>query len=105
MVDAHRDEYRAEPFCRALQVAPSTYYAVEAREREPSARARSDARLLLEIRRVYEAGRGRYGARKVHLQLRREGIKVAGCLVERLMASEGLQGVLRGKRRRTTIPD
>lgn len=71
MIDAHRDEYGVEPVCRVLEVAPSTYYAVKARERDPSARARRDARMLDEIRRVYEASRGRYGARKVYLQLRR----------------------------------
>ena len=32
-IDAHRDEFGVEPICRALQVAPSTYYAVKARER------------------------------------------------------------------------
>lgn len=105
MIDAHRDEYGVEPICRVLEVAPSTYYAVKAREREPSERALRDAQLLEEIRRVYNASRGRYGARKVWLQLGREGIEVARCTVERLMAAEGLKGAVRGKRHRTTIPD
>ena len=30
MVDAHRDEFGVEPICRALGIAPSTYYAVKA---------------------------------------------------------------------------
>ena len=34
-------------------------------------------------------GRGLYGARKVWLQLRREGIEVARCTVERLMREHG----------------
>lgn len=104
MIDAHRDEYGVEPVCRVLQVAPSTYYARKAREREPSSRSKADARLLEEIRRVYETSRGRYGTRKVWLQLRREGIEAAKCTVERLMAKEGLQGAVRGKRPRTTVP-
>jgi putative transposase len=37
--------------------------------------------------------------------LRREGFAVARCTVERLMADLGLQGVIRGKRLRTTIGD
>jgi hypothetical protein len=37
-------------------------------------------------------GRGLYGARKVWLQLRREGIEVARCTVERLMRELGLAG-------------
>jgi putative transposase len=38
-------------------------------------------------------------------QLHREQIRVARCTVERLMRAQGLRGVLRGKRRFTTIPD
>ena len=45
-----------------------------------------------------------YGARKVWRQLRREGVPVARCTVERLMRQMGLVGRVRGKRRRTTIP-
>jgi putative transposase len=41
----------------------------------------------------------------VWLQLRREGIPAARCTVERLMAKHGLEGVVRGRKRRTTIPD
>ena len=48
---------------------------------------------------------GVYGVRKVWWQLAREDVKVARCTVERLMAREGLKGAIRGKKRRTTIPD
>jgi len=46
-----------------------------------------------------------YGARKVWRQLHRAGERVARCTVERLMRRRGLQGVVRGKRHRTTVPD
>jgi len=46
-----------------------------------------------------------YGARKVWRQLRRDGITVARCTVERLMGELGLRGVVRGKPKRTTIAD
>ncbi len=49
--------------------------------------------------------KGLYGARKVWLALRREGIVAARCTVERLMRQHGLEGVRRGRKRRTTIPD
>ena len=45
-----------------------------------------------------------YGARKLWLQLRREGFDLARCTIERLMREMGLQGVIRGRTRRTTIP-
>jgi putative transposase len=57
------------------------------------------------IRDVWERSRGRYGARKVYRQLRRQGVTVARCTVERLMRQEGMRGVVRGKRIFTTQPD
>jgi putative transposase len=104
-IDDHKDVFGVEPICRALAVAPSSYYAVKQRQRCPSARALRDAELLAEISRVYERSRGLYGARKVWWQLRREGIPAARCTVERLMGQAGLEGVRRGRKRRTTIPD
>ena len=84
-------------------IAPSTYYAVKAR---PTCdRVIRDAELLTQIRRVHEDNYGVYGARKVWLQLRREGIQVARCTVERLMKTDGLRGVVRGAKIRTTKPD
>jgi putative transposase len=104
-IDEHRDVFGVEPICRVLQVAPSTYYAVKAREAVPSSRTLRDRELLAEIQRVHAASRDLYGARKVWWQLRAEGIPVARCTVERLMRRAGLAGVVRGKARRTTIPD
>lgn len=50
-------------------------------------------------------GRRLYGARKVWLQLRREGIKVARCTVERLMRELGIAGAAAGRKKpRTTVP-
>src|SRR3954452_5181265 len=91
-----------------LPIAPSTYCAHAARRAGQSklpARARSDARLQVEIRRVFEENFRVYGVRKVWRQLGREGIAVARCTVARLMRTMGLQGALRGKPVRTTISD
>jgi putative transposase len=89
-----------------LDFAPSTYYAAKKRENAPSARAVRDEELKEEIMRVWaKPGRGVYGARKVWLQLHREGIEVARCTVERLMGDLGLVGVCaKRKRPRTTMP-
>ena len=102
-IDAHRDRFGVEPICRALQIAPSTYWS--AKGRAPSARSRRDADLKVEIARVHAENFGVYGAPKVWAQLNREGHSVARCTVERLMRDLGLRGVMRGKPRRTTIPD
>ena len=60
---------------------------------------------MANIERVWHANWQVYGADKVWLQMRREGIRVARCTVERPMKRLGLQGARRGKRVRTTTPD
>ena len=86
-----------------MQIAPSTYY--EHLEREPTRREVRDDELKAHINRVHGANYGVYGARKVWLALNREGIEVARCTVERLMAELGLRGAVRGKAIATTIAD
>jgi transposase InsO family protein len=106
-IDAHRAEYGVEPICAELPIAPSTYYECKAREADPGRlppRVRRDAELCTSIQRVWDENFCVYGARKVWLQLRREGRPVARCTVERLMHRLGLAGVVRGRRCRTTIP-
>jgi putative transposase len=102
-IDQHKDRYGVEPICQLLPIAPSTYY--QAKRRPASARAVRDTELKTEIARVHAEHFGVYGARKVWRQLHREGIAVARCTVERLMGELHLEGVRRGKTRRTTTPD
>ncbi|WP_344016358.1 IS3 family transposase, partial [Kitasatospora atroaurantiaca] len=104
-VDEVREELGVEPVCEVLQFAPSTYYAAKKREGRPSRRQLRDDELGAEIRRVYDENRQVYGARKVWRQLRREGVEVARCTVERLMRSLGLAGAVRGRTTRTTVAD
>jgi putative transposase len=97
-----------EPACAVLEFPASTYYAAEKREHEPSPRERRDEWLKEQVMRVWEdrkKGRRVYGARKVWLQLRREGIEVARCTAGRLMRDLGIAGAAaRRKKPRTTVP-
>jgi putative transposase len=102
-IDANRDRFGVEPICRVLPIAPSTDHA--AKRRPLSARALRDEELEAEISRVHAEHFGVDGARKLWRQLHREGIAVARCTVERLMRGLGLEGVRRGKPRRTTTAD
>jgi hypothetical protein len=73
-IDEHRDPYEVEPICRVLPIAPSTYHAHAARRTDPGrlpARAKRDAALVAEIRRVHAANFGVYGSPKVWRQLAR----------------------------------
>jgi putative transposase len=107
-IDDHRAVYGVEPICKVLPIAPSTYYDHAAKRADPgklSARAQQDIALKPQIARVFAENFEVYGVRKVWRQLAREGVAVARCTVERLMADLGLQGVIRGKPIRTTMPD
>ncbi len=108
-IDDHREAYGVEPICRVLPIAPSIYYERKARQAEPSrlpARVQRDLVLREQIERVWKENRSVYGARKVWLQMKREGWCVARCTVARLMREMGLRGVVRGRGWKvTTIVD
>ena len=107
-VDEYRDRYGVESICRVIQIAPSGYYVHAAKARQPelrSARAKQDELLSDEIQRVWDDNMQCYGVVKVWKQLKREGIDIARCTVQRLMRQLGLQGVRRGHVIRTTIPN
>ncbi len=104
MIDHLRDDFGVGPVCRELDLSESAYYA--RRKRPPSARARRDAQLTERIAHIHGESGGVYGVRRIHRQLAREGIGAARCTVERLMRDAGIEGVIRGRRRRTTTaPD
>ena len=107
-IDEHRDEYGVEPICAQVPIAPSMYYEHKRRQADPMswpARARRDAWLSEQIRRVWQDNFKVYGIRKVWRQLSREGVTVARCTVARLMRQMGLQGAVRGRRFKTTVAD
>jgi putative transposase len=83
-------------------VAASTYYA--AKTRQPSARARRDAELRPALRKLWEDNYSVYGARKLWKAARRAGYDIGRDQVARLMRAEGIAGVRRTRRVRTTRP-
>lgn len=107
-IEDHRVDHGVEPICRVLPIAPATFYDHLARRTDPSRlsdRAKRDGELKPEITRVFEENLSVYGVRKVWHQMRREGFDIARCTVARLMKDLGLEGVVRGKKPKTTIPD
>ncbi len=107
-IDDQREVHGAEPICKVLPIAPSTYHDHIAKRADPaksSARARRDMALKPEIARVFGENFEVYGVRKVWRQMMRDGCDVARCTVERLMQDMGLAGVIRGKPVRTTVQD
>ena len=107
-IEEHRNDLGVEPICKALPIAQSTFYAHQAIIRNPdlaSDRAKRDADLSPEIKRVWEENNEVYGIRKVWHQMQREKFTIARCTVARLMKRQSFHGVIRGKVKNTTVPD
>jgi len=105
-IDAQRERYGVEPICAVLPIAPSTHHDQKARHADPDrlpVRAKRDALLQREIRRVWGENFQVYGVRKVWRHLKREKIGPARCTVARLMRTMGLQGAVRGRKFKTTV--
>jgi transposase InsO family protein len=104
-IDDHREQFGVEPICRALPIAPSTYFKRKAEARDPmqrSARAQQDAILRGIIQRIWNEHHQVYGPRKVWKQMGRENLRAARCRVRRLMREMGLAGAVRGRAWTTT---
>jgi putative transposase len=102
-VEERRDAFGVEPICEAIGVPVSTYYA--RRSRKPSRRTLEDRGLVAEIHAARAGYRSVYGVRKTWKELKRRDVEIGRDRVARLMRQEGLEGVRRGKKRRTTIAD
>src|SRR5438067_7191044 len=105
VVEQCGDRFGVEPICRVLGYrSAATVYA--RRNRRPSARQVRDEQILAAIGTVRVGHAACYGARRTWLALRRAGVEVARCTVERVMRRAGLLGVRRGRKApRTTTPD
>jgi putative transposase len=102
-IEERRETFGVEPICQAIGVPVSTHYA--RRSRKPSRRETEDQRLITEIYAARQGYRSVYGVRKTWKELKRRGEEVGRDHVYRLMRVEGLEGVRRGKKKRTTTPD
>jgi putative transposase len=102
-VSAYQATYPVRTMCRVLGVSPSGYYAW--RLRPPSARARANAKLLERIRAIHAVSDETYGVPRIHAELQDEGERVGRHRISRLMRREGLVGVTRRRKWRTTTRD
>ena len=89
--------------CRLLKVSRAAYYA--ARGGQLSDRDREDAGLTAHIRAEHKRSKGRYGAPRIHAELRRQGRRHSRKRVARLMRQAGLAGRAPRRWKKTTIPD
>jgi transposase InsO family protein len=99
-IEAEKAQYPIRLLCRCLAVSRSGYYAW--RKRAPSARAKQDARLRVEIAASHSASRRTYGSPRILRDLREDGHRVSRKRVARLMRELGLEGRRKRRFRPTT---
>jgi transposase InsO family protein len=87
-ITAHTARFPVRLMCRALGVSVGGYYM--AQQRPPSARAAADERLRVAVRTAHATSRGRYGAPRVHAELKAAGLATSEKRVARLMREDGL---------------
>jgi putative transposase len=89
-VAAERAQFPVSRLCTAVGVTPQGFYAW--RRRLPSRRSVQDAALLVRIRQIHTETNQAYGAPRIYLDLRDEGVRVGKKRIARLMRAEGLRG-------------
>jgi putative transposase len=102
-IEAEKAQQRSvKRACELLKVSRAAFYAHRA---GPSPRARADADLTSQIRAVHKESRGRYGAPRIHAELRHLGRRHGRKRVARLMRAAGLAGRAAKRWKKTTIAD
>jgi putative transposase len=97
-IEEQRVAFPVTKLCEMLSVSPAGFYA--SRGRPPSARATDNTTLEVEVRRIFDESRGRYGAPRVHAELVAHGRRASLNRVARVMRELGL----RARRRRRFVP-
>ncbi len=100
-IAAEKAAYSVKTMCRVLGVSRSGFHAWE--RRPACARELDDTHLCERIGTIHGRSRATYGSRRVHAELRHQGIRVGRKRVERLMRREKLSGLVKRRRGRTTI--
>jgi putative transposase len=91
--------------CEIAHVSRQAFYDWQARQdRGPSEAELAEAALVAEIREVHDEFDGTYGEPRITTELARRGRAVNHKRVERLMRTNGIVGVHRPARVRTTLP-
>jgi putative transposase len=104
VIEAEKATYPIAWMCRLLGVPRSSFYAWRTQAATETATAARRRELAGHVLRVFTAGRGAYGCRRVAAQLNREGHRCSVGLVADLMRELGLKACQPRAYRRTTVP-
>jgi transposase InsO family protein len=96
-------QHNVKRACELLEVSRAAYYAHRAGTLSP--RQADDLELTKAIRQVHQASKGRYGAPRIHAELRRHGRQHGKKRIARLMRAASLCGRTPKRWKKTTVPD
>jgi len=99
-IAAHARDYAIRLLCRVLDVSRSWFHAWHRTAPERAARAARHGALIEEIKSIFEDTKQRYGAPRIHAELRDRGYRVARKTVARLMKENNI----RPPRRKKAMP-
>jgi transposase InsO family protein len=103
-IEAEKTQQRnVKRACELLEVSRAASYANRADS--PSTRQLVDQELTEHIRQAHQRSKGRYGAPRIHAQLRRDGHRHGRKRIARLLRAAGLHGRTPRRFKRTTIAD
>jgi transposase InsO family protein len=99
-IAAEKTSFPVSMLCAVLEVSRSGFY--EWLRRPPSSHDIDDERLKVHIKAIFRRNQGRYGAPRIHDDLRDEGFAVSRKRVARLMTELGLRSVRKRRFKPTT---
>ena len=97
-IAAHTSEHAVRFMCRVIGVTRSCFYAWQRAAPRRAERAAWRDSLAAEIEAIFLESKKRYGAPRIHAELRARGVCVSKRTVARLMQEKGIRP-LRGRRR------
>lgn len=97
-ISAHGSTYSIRLLCAVLGVARSWFQDWQAGAQTRTAENLAEADLIGQIRDIFQDSGERYGAPRVHAELRAHGVRIARKRVARLMRENGLRPLRRKKR-------
>ena len=97
-VAAHVAEHAVRLMCRVPSVSPSWFHAWRAAAPERAAREAAQDTMAARIRTIFEDGRARYGAPRIHAERIAQGERIARKTVARPMKRNGIRPPRRGRR-------
>ena len=100
LIDANKAGMTIDRMCGLMNVSVSGFYAWKSRE--PSQRQLDDMVLLAHIRSQFASSNETYGAPRMHVELREDGVSVGRHRVARLMRDNGLKALQKRRYKKTT---